>query len=74
MQANFVLDSDELDYKFIDKIKEIFKNKRIELTISDSDDTQYLLASEENKEILLNSIANIEKNENLVTADSKIFK
>ncbi|MFP4333381.1 MAG: hypothetical protein ACLFQJ_08770 [Campylobacterales bacterium] len=74
MQANFVLDSDELDYHLIDKIKEIFKNKRIELTISESDDTEYLLTSEANKEILLNSIANIEKNENLIVADPKIFE
>ncbi len=74
MQANFVLDSNELDYRLIDKIKEIFQNKRIELTISDSDDTEYLFASGVNKEILLNSIANIEKNENLVTVDPQIFK
>lgn len=74
MQANFILDSNELDYKLIDKIKEIFQNKRIELTISESDDTQYLFASEENKETLLKSIDNIEKNQKLITADSKIFK
>ncbi|MFA7569708.1 MAG: hypothetical protein WCY75_00490 [Sulfurimonadaceae bacterium] len=74
MQANFILDSNELDYKLIDKIKEIFQNKRIELTISESDDTQYLFASEVNKETLLKSIDNIEKNQKLITADSKIFK
>lgn len=74
MQANFILDSNELDYKLIDKIKEIFHNKRIELTISDSDDTEYLFTSEINKKTLLNSISNIERNENLVAADPKIFE
>jgi hypothetical protein len=74
MHASFVLDSNELDYKFIDKIKEIFQNKRIELTISDSDDTEYLFSSDVNKEILLNSINNIERNENLVEIDPKIFE
>jgi len=74
MQASFVLDSNELDYELIDKIKEIFQNKRIELTISESDETEYLFASDANKEILLNSIANIEKNENLIVADQKIFQ
>lgn len=73
MQAIFVLDSDELDYSLIDKLKEIFKNKRIELTISESDDTEYLFASDANKEILLNSIDNIDKQTNLVVADSKLF-
>lgn len=74
MQASFVLDSNELDYKLIDKIKELFHNKRIELTISDSDDTEYLFTSDANKKILLNSIANIEKNENLVVVNPKIFE
>jgi len=74
MQANFVLDSNELDYNLIDKLKEIFKNKRIELTVTESDDTDYLFTSDRNKEILLNSIANIEKNENIVIADPKLFE
>ncbi len=74
MQASFVLDSNELDYRLIDKIKEIFRNKRIELIISDSDDTEYLFTSDINKETLLNSIANIERNENLVIANPKIFE
>lgn len=74
MQASFVLDSSELDYRLINKIKEMFQNKRIELIISESDDTEYLLASDANKEILLNSIDNIEKNENLIVADPKIFQ
>lgn len=74
MQANFVLDSDELDYALIDKLKVIFKNKRIELMITESDDTQYLLSSKANKDILLNSIRNIENKENLVVADSKLFE
>lgn len=43
MQANFILDSNELDYNLIDKLKEMFKNKRIELMISESDDTEYLI-------------------------------
>jgi hypothetical protein len=74
MQANFILDSNELDYNLIDKLKEIFKNKRIELTVSESDDTDYLFISNTNKEMLLNSIANIEKNENIVIADPKLFE
>ena len=53
MQASFVLDSDELDYNFIDKLKVLFQNKRIELTISESDDTEYLLGSNTNKDIFL---------------------
>ena len=58
----------------IDKLKVLFKNKRIELIISESDDTSYLLSSPKNKEILLNSIKNIENNDKVVFADNKLFK
>jgi len=73
MQASFVLESDELDYNFIDKLKVLFQNKRIELTVSESDDTEYLLESDTNKDILVNSIENIEKNQNIIVADPKLF-
>lgn len=74
MHASFILDSNELDYSFIDKLKVMFKNKRIELSVSETDDTEYLCASKTNKEALVSSIANIENNQNLVIADSKLFQ
>jgi len=74
MQASFILDSDELDNSFVNKLKEMFKNKRIELSVTESDDTKYLRASQINKEILSASIANIENGANLVIADTKLFK
>ncbi len=74
MQASFVLDSNELDYSFVDKLKAMFQNKRIELYISDTDDTEYLCASEANKDTLLSSIANIERGENLIVADPRLFQ
>lgn len=74
MQASFILDSNELDYSFIDKLKVMFQNKRIELSISETDDTEYLRTSKTNKELLLTSIANIEKDQNLVIADTKLFQ
>jgi len=74
MQASFILDSNELDNSFIDKLREMFKNKRIELSITESDDTHYLNASKANREILSTSIANIECGENLIIADKKLFQ
>ena len=74
MQTHFILDSSELDYSLIDKLKVLFQNKRIELIVSESDDTSYLLISPKNKEILLNSIKNIENNDKVVFADNKLFK
>ncbi|WP_066164281.1 hypothetical protein [Aliarcobacter cryaerophilus] len=74
MQTHFILDSSELDYSLIDKLKVLFQNKRIELIVSESDDTNYLLSSPKNKEILLNSIKNIENSGKLIFADKKLFK
>jgi hypothetical protein len=74
MHASFILDSNELDYSFIDKLKVMFQNKRIELLVSETDDTEYLFASKANKEALLESITNIENNQNLVIADTKLFQ
>ena len=74
MQTHFILDSSELDYSLIDKLKVLFQNKRIELIVSESDDTSNLLSSQKNKEILLNSIKNIENNDKVVFADNKLFK
>ena len=74
MQTHFILDISELDYSLIDKLKVLFQNKRIELIVSESDDTSYLLSSPKNKEILLNSIKNIENNDKVVFADNKLFK
>ena len=74
MHASFILDSHELDYSFIDKLKVMLQNKRIELLVSETDDTEYLFASKANKEALLESIANIENNQNLIIADTKLFQ
>jgi hypothetical protein len=73
MQASFVFESNELDYSFIDKLKVLFGNKKIELLVSDADDTQYLSTSKSNQDQLLSSIKNIENNTNLVVANPKIF-
>jgi len=73
MNANFVLDSNELNYAFIDKLREMFQNKRVELSITETDDTEYLSASSINKKLLLESMNNIQNNQNLVIADSKLF-
>lgn len=73
MNANFVLDSNELNYAFIDKLREMFQNKRVELSITEMDDTAYLSASTVNKEFLIESISNVQNNQNLQIADPKLF-
>lgn len=74
MNAHFVLDSNELNYAFIDKLREMFQNKRLEVSISETDDTAYLSTSTVNQELLLESMSNIKNNKNLVSADPKLFR
>lgn len=74
MQAHFILDAEELDYSFVDKLKVLFKDKRIELVISESDDTQYLLKNPANQQHLLSAIENSKNKENLVEVDSELFQ
>lgn len=74
MQASFVLEGNELDYSFVDKLKVLFGNKKIELLVSETDDTKYLSTSKSNQNQLLSSINNIENNTNLVVANPKIFE
>ncbi len=74
MQASFVLEGNELDYSFVDKLKVLFGNKKIELLVSETDDTKYLSTSKSNQNQLLSSINNIENNTNLIVANPKIFE
>lgn len=66
MHTTYRLNVNELDEKFIHSLKALFKDKDIEIMVSEVDETAYLLRSEANKERLLRAIENVEKGENLV--------
>jgi len=70
MHTVYQIYSEELDERFLQALKLLFKDKRIEITMSEFDDfeaeekTAYLLKSQANRKHLLTAIA---KGENLVT-------
>jgi antitoxin YefM len=66
MNTIYRLKANELDDKFIKSLKALFKDKEIEIIISEVDETSYLFHSEANKERLLKAIKNVEKGESLV--------
>jgi len=66
MYTTYRLNVNELDEKFIQSLKTLFKDKEIEILVSEVDETAYLLRSKANRERLLRAIENIEKGENLV--------
>lgn len=73
METTYRLNADELDNKFIDNLKSIFKNKEIEIVVSEVDETEYLLRSTANKEHLLDAINDVENNKRIIVPEQKQF-
>ena len=66
METTYRLRADELDQDFIEALKTLFKDKEIEIIVSEVDETAYLLQSEANKERLLQAVQNINNQQKLV--------
>ena len=65
---------DELDQQFPDGLKKAFAHKEIEITVSEADETDYLLRSPSNREQLLRAVADIERNRNIVVPEQQAFQ
>ena len=66
MTTTFHLNETEIDGKFLEALKILFKNRNLTLTVEvEDDETAYLLSSPANRERLLNSVTNINENKNL---------
>ncbi|MCB0214418.1 MAG: hypothetical protein KDJ52_34075 [Anaerolineae bacterium] len=66
MVTTYRLRADELDSDFIEALKTLFKDKEIEIIVSEVDETAYLFQSEANKKRLLQAVQNINTQQNLV--------
>ena len=67
MTTVYQVNADDLDDKIIDSIKAMFKNKEIEIVVSERDETAYLLRYPANREHLLTAIDEVSQAQNLVT-------
>ena len=74
MFAVYRTSADELDQQFLDGLKKAFAHKEIEITVSEADETDYLLRSPPNRERLLRAVADIEKNRNLGVPEQQTFQ
>ena len=66
MYTIYRLNASELDSQFVESLKALFKDKEIEITVSEVDETAYLLRSEANKKRLLEAIRNVDNQTGLV--------
>ena len=75
METIFKLKAGELDSKFIETIKKLFKDSEIEISIKPiQDETEYLLSSPANKKHLLDAIKDVKKNKNIIRFTGKEFE
>ena len=66
MYTVYRLNASELDSQFVESLKTLFKDKEIEITVSEVDETAYLLRSDANKDRLLEAIRNVDNQTGLV--------
>ncbi len=66
MHTVYHLRTDELDNQFLEALKTLFKDKTIEIVVTEVDETVYVLRSEANKEQLLQAIEHVNNGENLI--------
>jgi hypothetical protein len=72
MVTTYRLAVSELSEEFIKSIKALYKNKVIDITIETAmDETEYLMQSEENRKMLLESIAQAERGEVIPIVQTK---
>lgn len=74
MQTIYQIKADELDESILESIKALFKNKEIEITVTERDETAYLLRSEVNREYLLRVVEDVENNRNIITPTPEQFQ
>jgi antitoxin YefM len=71
MQSTYRIHTDELTDDFVQAIKVAYKDREIEIIISDDvDETDYLMSTPANRDHLLRAIENINNHTNLVRMSS----
>ena len=74
MITTYRLRADELDEDFIASLRVLFKNKEVEITVAEVDETSYLLRPDANRRHLLQAVDNIEHRRNLVEVTEDMLK
>jgi antitoxin YefM len=69
MHTVYRLKASEIDQRFIDGLKATFQDREIEIVVYEVDETAYLMASEANRDQLLQAIDHIHSRTNLVEVD-----
>lgn len=74
MTTVFHTTADELDESFIASVKAAFGDRPIEITVTEDDETGYLMRHPANRERLLRAISDLDSEKNVVTPDQEQFR
>ena len=74
MQTIYQINANELDQSLLESIKAQFRNKEIEIVVSERDETDYLLRSPANRERLLRAVKDVEENRNVIVPNQEQFQ
>ncbi len=66
MSTTYRLKASTLDESFLEDLKATYGDQEIEITVSEFNETDYLLKSEVNKQRLLQAIENVKQRKKLV--------
>ena len=66
MYTTYRLRANDLNIQFLESLKALFRDQEVEITVSATDETAYLLQSQANSLRLREAIANINAGANLV--------
>jgi antitoxin YefM len=69
MQSVYHLNANELDDRFLESLRVLFGDRKIEIVVSSVDETEYLLNHPANREHLLRAMKNAEEGKNLITVN-----
>jgi len=68
------MNANELNGGLLESIKAAYKNKEIEIVVSEIDETEYLMRSPANREALLRAMNDIEAGVNIIVPDQEQFQ
>ena len=74
MYTVYRMNMNDLDDRFVEALRDLFKDKEVEITVTEIDETQYLLQGEANRARLLQAVRNIENGQNLVDVPLDMFQ
>lgn len=74
MQTIYQINANDIDEALLESIKAVFKDKEIEIVVSERDETEYLLRSQPNRAMLQRAIEDVDAGVNIVIPDQEPFQ